>query len=608
MAKTQCPNCSAEVKQGADYCPSCGEALSATCPSCGESVPKGAEFCPSCGSKTTVEEHDENTWQLEPDVLARRIDKGNMKAGSLLGWLTGRKKVVVKEGTKALVFKGGETVDEIGPGEYTVSSLTGRIKDRIKSSGFSLSDGDISVVLLKTTDTTTEVGFTGLRTSGEFEVDVTLETVFTVDDPEVFYREMVSGRSEVTVRELLDEMRGTVRNVLEAKLKDHDHDELYGNPQLVDEMEQDVEHRCRRTLEANGLRLVRIQSFDYEGDLDDIRDKRREGKKEVLEREAELETEEEKHEVEKDEMDLGKKRREAAAGDEIHKEDVEQDVKEVKHEASMKDDEREHEDEMQDIEHGHEEAKRSQDARHDVEEDEVVHEEEKKNIRTEEEVERRDTQFEQDKKEMEDLIDIKDKKDRQKMEREMEKEEHEVEMEGEKLEQRDGVDLETLASLEGVDKDVSELAKMEKAGELTPEQLDSLGAQESDELAKARQEAKKAEKERQRVEDQKEMREEMKEMMDESADRVQETADKAMDSMGETAEAAAEDTSDNVIVSGEGGSSGGDTTIVQGGGDGGGSSGGDEGGGETKMIVCPECDEEQEYGSEFCISCGAELS
>ena len=285
---TNCPNCNAEVKQNADYCPDCGEALSATCPTCGESVPKGAEFCPSCGSEMGVEEHDENRWQLEPDVLGRRIDKGNMKAGSLLGWLTGRKKVVVEEGTKALVFKGGETVDEIGPGEYTVSSLTGRIKDRVKSSGFSLSDGDISVVLLKTTDTTTEVGFTGLRTSGEFEVDVTLETVFTVDDPEVFYREMVSGRSEVSVRELLDEMRGTVRNVLEAKLKKHDHDELYGNPQLVDEMEQDVEHRCRRTLEANGLRLVRIQSFDYEGDLDDIRDKRREGKKEVLEREAEL--------------------------------------------------------------------------------------------------------------------------------------------------------------------------------------------------------------------------------------------------------------------------------------------------------------------------------
>jgi len=96
----------------------------------------------------------------------------------------------------------------------------------------------------------------------------------------------------------------------------------------------------------------------------------------------------------------------------------------------------------------------------------------------------------------------------------------------------------------------------------------------------------------------------MKEMMGENADRVQETADKAMDSMGGAAEAAAEDTSDNVIVSGEGGGSdSGDTTIVQGGGDG----GSDSGSSDTKMIVCPECGEEQEYGTDFCIGCGEEL-
>jgi hypothetical protein len=159
--------------------------------------------------------------------------------------------------------------------------------------------------------------------------------------------------------------------------------------------------------------------------------------------------------------------------------------------------------------------------------------------------------------------------------------------------------------MEDVDEAVAELAEIEKAEDLTPEQLEALGAKDSDELAKARQKAHDAEAERQRVEDQKEFREEIKEMAESSMDRMQETSETAMDSVSETGQAAAEDTSDNVIVSGsEGGSDdSGDTTIVQGGP----GASGDGGDTRDKVTVCPECGEEMSHGTDFCTNCGFEF-
>ena len=51
-----CPNCGAEVKEGAAFCPSCGKEVSkntAFCPSCGTAIPK---------VDTTKEENGDNPY------------------------------------------------------------------------------------------------------------------------------------------------------------------------------------------------------------------------------------------------------------------------------------------------------------------------------------------------------------------------------------------------------------------------------------------------------------------------------------------------------------------------------------------------------------------
>jgi membrane protease subunit (stomatin/prohibitin family) len=46
-----CPSCGAAVKQGAKFCSECGHKFITVCPSCGATVKQGAKFCPECGEK-----------------------------------------------------------------------------------------------------------------------------------------------------------------------------------------------------------------------------------------------------------------------------------------------------------------------------------------------------------------------------------------------------------------------------------------------------------------------------------------------------------------------------------------------------------------------------
>lgn len=586
----ECPQCSGTLPEDASFCKHCGKPLELNCRNCGESVPVRADFCPNCREQLDTTAGDvpdeDGPFRLKPREFARRIEGSILDSGGIIGWLNRRKEIKIEAGNRALFLENGELVESLGPGRHTLETLTQRIRNLERSK-------DLSVILVENGETAVDIAIEDVQTSSEFLITVHAEFIFAIDDPERFAKSMLADRNAVTA-ETFDTILGdAIRDEIQATIAEYDRDELYGNRELNRDLRQDTERQCRSTLERHGLRLLELRSFDYDDDRDDVRESRKQVK-----------IREEKEGIRDDEAKLDRRSHERKTEDKVHEE--QQRIRRETAEQSV-----DHEIETQEIEHEHERKDIQRRHQHKAEREDVEHEEETKITRKEAEAERREIEHEQDVEEMEDLMDLKKKKDmdsldvnKREQDLEIDREEHEVEIEKERLEARDDVDLETLVSLEDTDADVADLAELEKAENLTPEQLDALGAQDSDELAKARQEAKKAEKERKRVEDQEEFREEMKDMAEDSMDRIQETTESAMDNMGETGKAAAEDTSDNVILSDTGSSDSGDTTIVQGGS----GSSDDESDDEPEQVtICPSCDSEITPDAEFCLNCGTEL-
>ena len=51
----KCVKCGASIKEGAKFCPECGEKQGFNCPKCGASVKQGAKFCSECGEKLVAD-------------------------------------------------------------------------------------------------------------------------------------------------------------------------------------------------------------------------------------------------------------------------------------------------------------------------------------------------------------------------------------------------------------------------------------------------------------------------------------------------------------------------------------------------------------------------
>jgi len=587
-----CPSCGTTLPDGASFCKHCGTALEQTCPECGTSVPGTANFCPNCraelGRGNGDSRSDDGAFRLQPHEFGRRLLGSDLDADGLIGWLTRKKQVSIETGNEALFLEEGEIVERLGPGKHELESLIQRLKERRR-------EQEPTIILYETRDTVVTIE-AEVRTAGEYPVAVQAEFVVTIDDPVEFAKSLMADRGDVTDRTFQRLLGSPIRDELEATLSEYDREELYGNRELKRTAQQDVRREAREALERYGLRLVSLRSLSFADDQEHIR----EGRKQVEIREQE-------EDIRDDEARLDRRERERETEDVVH--EANQRVRRETAEQSA-----DHEIETQAIEQNQEVDDMQRRHEHKAERENVEHQEETKTTRKEKEVERRDLEHEQDVSEMEDLMDLKKRKDmdgldveEREAEIDMRREEHDVEMEKERLEARDEVDLETLASIDGVDEAVAELAEIEKAEDLTPAQLEALGAQNSDELAKARQEAHDAEAQRERVQDQKEFREEVKDMAEDSMDRVQETTESAMDNMGETGRAAAEDTADNVIVSDAASDDSGDTTIVQGSGGQGGSEGSDYTGSGSGTVACPGCGRQVDPTDDFCLDCGHKL-
>jgi len=109
-----------------------------TCPSCNKQAVKTAKFCGSCGYSFINSESSQNNfveraeksisssdlkgsrivWTLDPGVVALRLTEAKMDR------LITAKGIIIREGTKALVYADGKFVSEFTEGEYIFKDLS----------------------------------------------------------------------------------------------------------------------------------------------------------------------------------------------------------------------------------------------------------------------------------------------------------------------------------------------------------------------------------------------------------------------------------------------------------------------------------------------------
>lgn len=135
----KCPNCSAELREGAKFCTKCGQKIiqSQVCVSCGAELKPGAKFCTKCGARQApVTEvpasndlkansnvapqtsQDMNSaggriyWNVQPGQVARIIREDEFESYSDV------KGVIVPEGTTAYIRANGRIIASISGGAY----------------------------------------------------------------------------------------------------------------------------------------------------------------------------------------------------------------------------------------------------------------------------------------------------------------------------------------------------------------------------------------------------------------------------------------------------------------------------------------------------------
>ncbi len=615
FGKIKCsnPKCGAENSKNDKFCSACGSNLSNTvCSGCGAKIGQGEKFCPECGARITpipVDARSKETpvptldekiklWSRQPQDFARRFELDDIKG-------IFRKHVTVEQGTKAIFLQGGRFMGELIPGMYDAGGLL----KRIGNLNFSET---ATVIVVEGSDTRLEFEIKeGLRTKESVEATVKGTLTLNIENPIMFFTNMMKSRDAISILDLTKFLQPEMTNIVQAKIKQYSLDDLYGNLELKNEIQQDFEYHMRTTLNRLGMKLIHIPSFDYTET----------NWKDILQKRGDLGLDEKRVGIDEGREDLDykklqiKKRAQARESEgkinELKNEDeINKFIHNLAKEGIIRDNEKIElqrilQENLQDLGLVRNQIREKLSHSHRIG------------------MQKESFQFEMDTTQERDKL--KDEMERRELERNRIEAEQGIELlgklkatkrtdaagyqeiEANRLKSRSGATDEALISTIGEDGGgnpaighLGELAKMKVAKGLTEEQILALQAKDSAGIAKAFEAKYSSEKTeqlyRERMADQQKFQETMVNLTDKNADRAERMAGKSMEQMGATAvtrgQAAVPTTT--VVGGGFGGAPvvvGAQNAPMQ----------------ERKVVLCQGCNAENAVGTKFCTTCGGKL-
>lgn len=637
FGKIKCAMCGEKNDKENKYCLRCGSQISVIkCSACNTDIDAHFKYCPGCGADAGQLANTAEVWRRDAKAFAYRFEVSDLKG-------VFRKKVTVEQGTKAIFLQDGKFSGELPPGTYSFGGLIEKITTLNLS-------GKATIILVDDSDVRLDFNIDGLRTSENFDAGVKGTIVISVEEPVLLFNNLIKSRERTSIKNIEEMLRDEMRNLFQSRIKEHGFEDLYGNLQLKQAIEQDFEHLLHTTLTRMGLKLIHMPYFDYDesywkeiiraqGESAKALIRQREeirqaADKQLIEYEEsiraagrEVELGKDKQVIEEDrEMlavkrsELDKKIRERLTADKIDEfqsaEELEKFVHELDKDKVMR--ENEMAELKQIFEENHEDRAIARKLMLEklvltstLDKDTAVREHERAQS-TEDaaaKIKIEEMQNRADAEEAEILIELLEKKNAAKREDEFARAQKEADIEAQQLKMRSTASDEALISMtDGKQAEhLSELARMKLATGLTDEQILALGAKDSAAIAEAFKEkytSKSADEimaiYEDRLGDRDAMLKTIQEMADKGSDRLERLAAKALEQMGTTAATRAQDGAP------------GSTTVVTGGGlqpvvVGGGAPTTPPAQETTKVIICRECDAELLLGTKFCTSCGAAI-
>lgn len=193
-----------------------------------------------------------------------------------------QKGVVVEPGCKALLIVDGAHVETLQAGEYNEGGIAARLKN------FDLTRS-ATAILVDVGDVEMRFTLPGLMTRDPMQIDVESTLVVQVDEPLLFFTNVMKGRTALTREELERRFGVEIQNALQEAIGRRTVEELNTDLALKQQFELAVDEHLKRTFSRAGFGFVQFRTiaYRYQG-FDRIRGIREEVFLQVTEDEAKL--------------------------------------------------------------------------------------------------------------------------------------------------------------------------------------------------------------------------------------------------------------------------------------------------------------------------------
>jgi hypothetical protein len=215
-------------------------------------VPGDKKFCSKCGkplAESAAPQLTGNRWARRVEDFATKIEVDDVE-----GFFS--KGLIVEAGTKAIFFVNGSISGILEPGKYDMGGLIQKIKNVFSSKS-------TTAVLVETGDVELHFSMSDLVTRVPIKLVAESRLVVQMDNPTLFFENMMKGRQNYPLDELKGFLEGELRNCLGEIIGGKSVGELSTSLTFKQEIEQSVAHHLARTFERKGLTFVQVRIFNF---------------------------------------------------------------------------------------------------------------------------------------------------------------------------------------------------------------------------------------------------------------------------------------------------------------------------------------------------------